>query len=166
MGLLLFNTLLMLPLVSRFSFYAYASGLGSLIAPFVVACFFIYTMLGNYMELFNTVPVMMVAFPLSIIGALVFWFVVIRKWLLQLEVSDYSIKTRDTFGKGSQKEWLYNELEGYSIKLRQMKSKGEVEQLTVWQKGKKAFVLIEPMFTNYAELKSAVIAKLKVITPA
>ncbi|WP_341839398.1 hypothetical protein [Chitinophaga caseinilytica] len=81
--------------------------------------------------------------------------------LVRMEISDYSIKTKNFYGYGQEKEWLFADLEGYSIKVRDLKNKGVVEFLILWKDGKKVLRINDSYFDNYFEIKEAVTGKLK-----
>ncbi|WP_423735464.1 hypothetical protein [Chitinophaga caseinilytica] len=81
--------------------------------------------------------------------------------LVRMEISDYSIKTKNFYGYGQEKEWLFANLDGYSIKVRDLKNKGVVEFLILWKDGKKVLRINDSYFDNYFEIKEAVTGKLK-----
>ncbi len=81
--------------------------------------------------------------------------------LVRMEISGYSIKTKNFYGYGQEKEWLFANLEGYSLKVQDLKNKGVVEFLILWKDGKKVLRINDSYFDNYFEIKEAVTGKLK-----
>ncbi|MGE7775610.1 hypothetical protein ACQKLP_12850 [Chitinophaga sp. NPDC101104] len=95
---------------------------------------------------------------LSQVGVTVF---LLLTRLVRMEISDYGIKAKNFYGYGQEKEWLFAHLEGYSIKVQDLKNKGVVEFLILWKDGKKVLRINDSYFDNYFEIKEAVSAKLK-----
>ncbi len=92
-----------------------------------------------------------------------FWIYLFHTRMLQLELSEHSIKARGFYGRGGMKEWLFSDLEGYSLEKHAQKNKDVVEYLTIWKGGKKVFMLVDSYYSNYDDLKSAITSKVKLM---
>ncbi|WP_341839399.1 hypothetical protein [Chitinophaga caseinilytica] len=96
-------------------------------------------------------------------GALVFWGTVTYRQFVWLEIDEDSIKQKRLGGYGAESTWRLDELDGYTIGTRWIRSSGTVEEIVIWRNGQKVITVLQPAFTNYLLLKDAIERGLKPI---
>lgn len=158
-----FNHVFMINTNSKFHKYAYSLIPIPIVIPgIVIGCgMFLLRDNGKYAAALHRTPIVIyigIAFLIIIIG---FWLYVFQTRMLQVGLTDYSIKTRGFFGHSGTMEWQFADLEGYSVETHEQKNKAVVEYLTIWKGKKKAFMLVDSYYTNYNELKAVITSKVK-----
>ncbi|MGE7775611.1 hypothetical protein ACQKLP_12855 [Chitinophaga sp. NPDC101104] len=96
-------------------------------------------------------------------GTLVYWGKVTNRQFVWLEIDEDCIKQKRLGGYGAECTWRLDELVGYTIRTRWIRSSGAVEEIVIWTNGKKVITVLQPAFSNYLLLKDAIERGLKPI---
>lgn len=155
----------MSPVYSRFRLFAYT--VTHYIVLFPAGAFLLMLYL-RYSDVLDGDPSLQVAIPAYLVftaaAALVtavYWFFNMRKWVSKLIIDDYSIRAKGFYGLGTEREWRWQELQGYAVRKRYQKGHGLFEELSVLYGGKAVLIIVGPVFANYDELKAIIASRLE-----
>lgn len=153
----------MQPVESKFRLFPFTRTFSSLVLPLAALLFMEYLKYTDWLTPVNkiSVPAYQKIVGICYFVFAAFWFFSDLKRYIRVEVSDYSIKRKKFYGLGDMQEWPIRELDGFTLEKTTVKGHGRVEEIWIRQGGKKVIVIMEPVFRNYTEIKSAVTAQLK-----
>lgn len=147
---------------SKFKWTAYVSAVLGIAVPIAIGVMYWFFYQDGLMPFeAGQMSWVLLFFFLSVVIQFVTFTWLMFSRLVVLNISDYDIKSKGLFGYGAQKEWLFADLEGYSVKLQQKRHRQLTEVLVLWKSGRKVLQINEDYFDNFGEIKAAISAKLK-----